>query len=341
MNKLLKQTGKLRKPALMAIITFVLCTGTALAVDSTINKVTCQREGDAFYSSMISFTEFTETWKDIFYRYPQNTCYYTDIENIAKQLETQRQNLRKAFYSCGTNIENLKKSYFELEAEIMYLRNFISISQAGIKPVSDEKIMEKLTSYFVDDKNIYTTFETKDLFDKFKQKYKTKITGTYKDCKDAGIQALIKKWDQLVKTIKSFGSNLEKLSEEFNTAINTPVERTGSFINSFTTIRLNQLLAKLTPGQIIIQITKDNGGSAPTLESVQQGVQSNEETYAQKITETSIAATYDALYKNGGDSMALDFVAKLKDLNTIVKDTFKPIESITDCTKKTSERQCK
>jgi hypothetical protein len=341
MNKTLKQTVKSSMLALMAVISLITSSGRADAAESTFNKITCEKDGQAFFSSMISFTEFTETWKDVFVRYPKNTCYYADIANIAKQLETQRQNLRKAFYSCGSGIENLKKTYYELEAEIIYLRNFISISQSGIKAMADDRVKEKLIEYFVDDKQIYTGEEMTLLFDKFKQKYKDKVTKTYNECKDASIQMLIKKWDQLVKTIKSFGSNLEKLSEDFDKAINTPVERTGDFITSFLDIRESQLPARETPTQILTQLTEDAGGSAPTLEALQMTIQTKDEAYAQKAAEVSIAARYDALYKNGGDSMALDFVAKLKDLNTIIKDTYKPIESLSGCTKKTTERQCK
>jgi len=325
---------------LTACLLFITANRT-IAADSTIKTLTCEKDGQAFLSSMISFEEFTETWKDVFVRYPKNTCYYSDIENIAKQLDSQRQNLRKAFYSCGSNIENLKKSYFELEAEIMYLRNFISITQSGIKAMAEDRVLEKLTAYFVMDKQIYTTEELKVLFDKFKEKYKDKVTKAYKECKDASIQQLVQKWDQLVKTIKSFGKGLENLSEEFNTAINTPVERTGSFIESFLDTRQSQLPAHESTGQILTQLTKDSGGSSPSLEQLQSTVDIKNEAYTQKTAEASLASTYDALYKNGGDSMSLDFIAKLKDLNKIVTDTYKPIEALSACTKKTSERQCK
>lgn len=335
------QTGKVLITAMIAAAIFCLSGGISLAAESTITKITCERDGQDFLSSMISFEEFTETWKDVFVRYPANTCYYSDIENIANQLDAQRRNLRKAFYSCGSNVENLKKSYYELEAEIMYLRNFISINQSGIKAMSDDRVKEKLFNYFVMDREIYTSEEILTLFDKFKEKYKDKVAKAYKECKDPNIQQLVQKWDQLVKTIKSFGSSLEKLGEEFDKAINTPVERTGSFIESFLDVRESRLPAMENAGQILEQLTKDAGGTAPQIEQLQMTVQAKEEAYTQKVTESSIAAKYDALYKKGTDDMALDFVAKLKDLNTIVKDTYKPIETLTSCTKKTADRQCK
>ncbi len=339
-------TKKQIKSGIICLLTALCMTnaGTALSADinqnNIINTVLCERDWLGYMSSVISYTDFTETWKDIFVRYNMNKCWYSDIENVLKQLDNVGDQLRKAFYACSPNSEAISKQYHELEAELMFLRNFVDFSEGKPTKISQEKVLQNLRNEFVLDKVIYTDDELKALFDKFLKKYANRYTKTYLECIDPGLAQLVKKWDQMVRTIKEMGSQTQKMAADWNKMINTPLKRTQPFIDNTLSARLSKLPILFSPDQILTQIQKSSGGFEPTIGEFQQKVSQTQEDYAKKVTQTVISAQYESLYKNAGDSMALEMEAKLKELNTTIKDTYLPIENLTKCAKTTDERQC-
>jgi len=339
-------TKKQIKSVIISLLTVLGMTsaGTALGADinqnNIINTVLCERDWLGYLSSVISYSDFTETWKDIFVRYNMNKCWYSDIENVLKQLDNVGGQLRKAFYSCSPNSGTLSKQYNELEAELMFLRNFVDFTEGKPTKISEEKVLQDLRNKYVLENFIYTDEELKALFDKFLKKYGNRYSKTYLECIDPGLAQLVQKWNQMVRTIKEMGSQTQKMAQDWNKMINTPIKRTQPFIQSTLSARLNNLPVLLSPNQILTQMQKSSGGIAPTISELQQKVSITQEDYTKKATQAVITAQYESLYKNAGDAMALEMETKLKELNTTIKDTYLPIENLTKCAKTTDERQC-
>ncbi|MBN1494324.1 hypothetical protein JW911_01150 [Candidatus Peregrinibacteria bacterium] len=337
------------KKQIQIIITAILiCSfniSPALAAEinqqNVVNTVICERDWLGYISTTLSYADFTETWKDIFVRYNFNKCYFADIQNVLKQMDNTGGQLRKAFYACSPNSESLSKKYRELEVELMFLRNFIDFDKGKATKISEEKILQKLRNEYVLDSFIYTDDELKALFDKFKKKYGDKYSKVYLECIDPGLAQLSKKWDQIVKTVKELGTQTEKLAEDWNKTINTPVKRTEPFLQNTLNTRLNNLPALLSPDQVLTKFKTTYGGIDPTISEFQQSVTLTQEEYAKKTTQAVITAQYESLYKDVGDSMAIEMENKLKELNTTIRETYLPIENLTQCTKTTDERQCK
>jgi len=338
MIKNIKQFGKILLIGIVIISNIAFTTNYVKS--QSLSKMACERDWLTFISTIISYNDFMEVWRDVFERYPKNVCYYTDIANLQKQMESARTNLRKTISLCGSNIVNLKTAYYELEAELYFLRNFVDISQSEIKQKPAKNLYEELKRNFAFEKEYFSEAKAKELFDKFAAKYKDRVTQTYKKCVDPDMQQLILKWDRLVKTIKEMGSKTEKMAEEWNKAINAPINRTDIANNSFLETRINNLPLKQAPDAVYKELMKASGGT-PTIDVYQQSLAKVDETYSKKVDVVSTTAEYDALYKKSSDDIALDFETKLKELNTIIKDSYKPIESLTECIKKTGSRQCK
>ncbi|MBU1445768.1 hypothetical protein KKD70_00715 [Patescibacteria group bacterium] len=303
----------------------------------------CERDWSTFISATISYDGFVEYWKDIFYRYNKNICYYMDIDNILKKLEKAREQIRNAFLTCAsTRAQSLAKTYYKLEAELYFLRNFVDLGNSKLIKVADEKVYQGFRDNFYINKSYFTEEEVLNLFKEFKAKYGDRISKTYAECQDPGIKMIKDKWNSLVTNFKSMGGTGKAIKDHWDKSLNAPVQRTGQFLGGVLDVRLNGLPVKKGIDQIYNEIKKKMPiTSAPTVIELQNKTAVESETYATKTDKATLMAEYEALYKNGSDTMSKDFENKVKELNEILKNTYKPIENMTDCTKATKDRQCK
>ncbi len=303
-------------------------------------ETTCFDEWDTFISSTLSITEFKEYWKDILARYNQNVCYYMDIETVLKQIDTTRSQLRTAILGCKTQqVIPLKKKYYELEMEVTYLRNFVSFSDKKGKLISEEKVYKELKATYVDKNPIFTDEEFKNLFNKYKSKYQSRLLSTYSKCQDASIKKLVDKWNQLVETVKGIQADAKSIKEDFDKAINTPPTATRGFITDLQNFRLESIAPIKNPTEIFNDTVKKTGAE-PTLDQLQVSVTQTTQEYSQTVQRASLVAEYEALYKHGGDSMAASYEKILIEFNKVIEDTYKPLEDLKQCAKKSADRQC-
>jgi len=334
--------NKITQIVLATVIILQLTNNPSLATaqSSVSINTSCFTEWDTFISSTISIRGFKEYWKDILVRYNRNTCYYMDIENVLKQIDTTRSQLRTAILGCDDEqVKPLKAKYYELETELEYLRSFVSFADKKGKLISEEKVYKEMKKIYVDDKLIFTEEDFKKLFDRYKIKYKSKLSSVYSKCQDASIKKLVDKWDQLVKSVKSMEADVKSIKADFDKAINTPPTGTKQFINNLRQLRLDSIPPIKTPTEIFNQTIKDSG-SEPTIDQLQIAVSKTEQEYNQTIKKTSLTAEYEALYKHGGDSVASSYEKVLIDLNKIIESTYKPLEDLKQCAKKSADRQC-
>lgn len=300
----------------------------------------CFDNWDSFVSSVISYDSFTEFWKDIFVRYNKNLCHYMDISNTLDRIDAVRQQIKTNYLSCNAAAAaTLTAQYYELEAELFFLRNFIDIPNSTIQELPEDKMAELLRQNFVLNKKYFTDEKVKELFEKFKKKYQGKVNSTYKNCPDQSIEALKKKWNSLKENIKSMGQDAgTTLKSEWNKSINNPAKGMQGFIQGVQNFRLNSIPPIKTPDKIFEELSKDIG--SPTLDEMEAAVRQTNTEYTKTIDTTKIKAEYEALYKQGGDSLAESYVNMIKEINKIVIDTYDPLTKMKECAQKTGERQC-
>lgn len=324
----------------LVIIMQVGLINTASAQTSVSINTSCFTEWDTFISSTISINGFKEYWKDILVRYNQNTCYYMDIDTVLKQIDTARSNLREAILGCKDDqVNKLKPKYYELEIELDYLRTFVSFSDKKGKLISEEKVYKELKKKYVDDKLLYTEDDFKKIYDRYKTKYQSRLNSTYAKCEDASLKKLVDKWNQLVKTVKGIGADAKKIKEDFDKAINLPPTNTKNFIGDLKQLRLDSIPPIQTPTEIFNETTRTTGNE-PTLDQLQISISQTGQEYNSTIQKTSLTAEYEALYKNSGDSVADAYEKILIDMNKTIEDTYKPLEELKQCAKKSTDRQC-
>lgn len=341
-----KNTLKLGKKAIIVLTVLVSIMFNNLSVQAQVKtgqEASCERDWSTFISATISYDGFVEYWKDIFYRYNKNICYYMDIDNVLQKLEKAREQLRNAFLTCASDRTlPLTKTYYKLEAELYFLRNFVNLGDNKLVKIADEKVYQGFKDNFYINKSYFTEKEVLDLFKEFKAKYGDRITKTYAQCQDPGIKMIKDKWNSLVANFKNMGGSGTTIKDHWDKSLNAPVQRTGQFLGGVLDVRLNGLPIQKGVTQIYNEIKKQMPSSTePTLIELQNKTVVESETYAKKTDKATLMAEYEALYKNGGDNMSKDFENKIKELNKIIKNTYKPIENMTDCTKKVKDRQCK
>ncbi|MBD3157071.1 hypothetical protein GF369_04565 [Candidatus Peregrinibacteria bacterium] len=324
---------------IMSITT--LGIGSVRAQDTTMSlNTSCFTEWDTFVSSTISVNEFLEYWKDILVRYNRNTCYYMDIQQILKQIDTTRSALRKAILACNDKQAGpLKTRFYELQLELDYLRSFVSFADKNGRLVSEEKVYKQLKEKYVDTGLDFTEEAFNVLFDRYKTKYIGNVSSIYKRCSDGSIQQLIDRWDKLVETLKSMQADAKAVKEDFDRAVNKPPQGMKNFIKNLENVRRESLEAQKNPEEIFNETTQETG-TEPTIDQLTVSINKNEQEYQKNMQQASLTAEYEALYKHGGDSLAESYEKVLTELNTIIKDSYKPLEDLKQCAKQSADRQC-
>ena len=308
--------------------------------DLSINT-SCITEWDTFISSTISISDFNEYWKDIFIRYNRNTCYYMDIDSILRRIDTTRSQLRVAILGCKDDQVNLLKiEYYKLEIELDYLRNFVSFADKNGRLIPEEKVYSQLKEKYVDKKLLFTEEEFKKIFDKYKSKYKSRLASSYSKCQDASIQMLIKKWDHLVNTIKGMGADAKSLKEDFDNAINLPATGMKNFINNLKESGI-EFVSRIKNTQELFNDLAKKTGSSPSLDTLQLASSQADQEHKAALEKATLTAKYKALYKYGGDSLANTYEKLLSDLNKTIEDSYKPLDSLKQCSKQSADKQCK
>lgn len=328
-------------------ITLIVLTISPVYGDNLENlevNEACFDNWQYFVSSQLSFDEFSEYWKDLFDRYSKNSCHYNDINQLTKQLDAVSKQIKDAFLKCSADqAVKLEVKYNEIKAELFYVRNFIDIPVTEIQTIPDEKVYSMMRTEFVLNSPDFTEEELKTLFDKFKTKYKDKISARYGQCKDTNFEELKKKWDSFVKNIKSMGDQANAVKDNWGKAISTPSKAMEGFVKGIENMRLNNIPSFKTPDQVVTEIYKEyekTGAGEPTIVDIQLKIIDTSEEYVRKIDSASVRAEYEAKYKKGNDTVASEYDKKIQEIIDIINATFEPLSKLKTCTKKGGERQC-
>ena len=202
---------------------------------------------NAVVQNSVSFNEFTATWSDVL---TKNSCQQGDIFLIHELVTQAQEQLRKKIFSCQTKgITELVAKIHDLQFELEYVRHVVDTddekpapegSKALVK--SPEKIKQLLQKSVVVERKLISAERFGKLFEEFEKKYADKLDG-YTNCKSS--------WDELTTAWNDFADSwgglapawkkLKKNTEAKSQALNTPVGRSGEFLDGFLDVKLNNL----------------------------------------------------------------------------------------------------
>ena len=300
------------------------------------------QDWSTFISATLSYDSFYEYWNDILYRYNSNICHYYTIDTLLKRIDKVRKQIRNAFYSCA-DTTHLTKIYYELEAELFFVRKYINTSNGSFYVVGNDKVISELRNYFVLNKNYYTDEEILTLFDRFTKKYTPKLK-TYANCKDSTWQALVDKWNEFKEKAGGFGPALKEAERSFEKRwarmSQTSMNLGRSFFGGFVDAKINGLSVKEGWEQIAEELEKNAPGLGVTIPELQAAKSVSDDKVDFEQLRADYEVQYKALYKETSDEFTARIVDKLDTLNSIIESTY-PFENQTiHCVKTIVNKQC-
>jgi hypothetical protein len=314
--------------------------------DASGQQAACRggRDWGTFISSIIVYDDFVEYWNDILVRYNANLCHYMDIDSLLNRLKAVRSQLRQAFYVCA-DITRMKKTYYELEAELYYARKFIKYTKTAednYVVVNDKKVLNDMKAYFVDDKEFFTQDELQVLFDRFKVRYQSKLE-SYNNCVDPGWQSLIDKWNEFKATAGGIGPALQQAQasaeKKWDKMANTSMNMNRDFWGGFLDVKINGLEPKEAFAQIAAEFKRNMPGGS-TIGQLQAANQNNNAAYAEEVGEAEYMAEYEMLYKESTGEYVKLLMARLNLLDDIIKSTFPYQNQTIQCVANINNKQC-
>lgn len=312
----------------------------AFAQASTGKQIICRGDRDfaTFISATIGYDGFVEYWKDIIFRYNSNMCQYLDIDSLLNRLDKVRKKLREAFYFCG-NTAKLKTRYYELEAELFYVRKFIDTDNGQFIVINENQLFIDFKEEFSD---IFSDEDLLKLWNRLNSKYKTKID-TYKNCDNPTWENLVLKWKEFTESgggistaLKQAGSSIEKSWDRME---NVDMNLGRKFVGGFVDASVNGLPLLEGLEQIGEELAK-NFPDGYTFEQLQVAQDVAKRDYDLAALRAGYLTQYKTLYGETSSKFTEKIVGRLQSLNNIIKATF-PFENQTiACVRRIVNKQC-
>ncbi|HMR00961.1 MAG TPA: hypothetical protein PKA32_01090 [Candidatus Gracilibacteria bacterium] len=306
-------------------------------------SVICRGDRDwgTFISAALSYDDFVEYWDDILVKYNTNICHYTDIDNLLNRLNKVRKQIRNAFYACA-NTEQLKKTYYELEAELFFLRKYVNADNGNFLVVDDEKLLKEMRDYFVINKGFFSDADIRTLFDRFKNRYEARLD-TYKNCSDPTWAELVAKWNQFRETAGGIAPAVQQAGESFekrwDRVERTPWRRGGDYYLGFIDARVNGLPAEEGLDQIGNYL-EEQLPEGYTFSQLQAAKELSDQNVNYLDMEATYLAQYQAQYGEASDTFVRRVVERMSLLQDIIEKTVPFQNQTIQCTKTINNKQC-
>jgi hypothetical protein len=312
----------------------------------TGGAVSCRNGGrdyGNFLSALISYDGFVEYWKDILVRYNANMCLYTDIDSLLMRIDKTRQQIRNAFYICSSTAATLKVTYYQLEAELYFLRKYVNPSNGQIIFASTADLTNNFLDYVVTQQGWFSTTDAQTLLNTLFSKYQAKQS-TYTNCADPTWGNIIQKWNEFKASAGGLGAiqqSMDSIQASAHELATTPWTRTGGFLGGLVDAKINGL----TPAEGWADISKAITANLPSVpkinnaaanSAVQQGfsgatsqqatsgfsfdqfnnaVANDQQVFSDETDRANFLANYQATYQSGTANYTDAIMAKLKYLD--------------------------
>jgi len=353
----------------------------AQALDPKSNSGTglfCKRDFGNFLKNGVDFDGegFTDYWRDLTVIYSTNYCQFTDISSLLDRIDKARKQLREAFYVCDNNTaQRVATQYYDMSAELYYARHFVDTpapsNPEALQAEKDQNVAlrddvkAKFMKKFVTDLHYFSYPLGVTEFDKFVQKYSTKID-TYKNCTDPNFGALIQKIKDLGKTLDTIQQFAQKFKERTEKVISKTAARIAAnpgLISAFSADSVGDFFSKATS----VRVNNEDFDKATTWEQISQtaktvtpGYYGNVPAAGSPITKDFLAgdlrdikqrdeatnldltymSEYDLKYRQTS-GLGLDkLLVNLTDLRVILNGTFSPMDKIRKCAANILGKQC-
>lgn len=307
----------------------------------TGQEVICKtgyRDWSLFISSTIGYAEFTEYWKDILVRYNANLCHYQDVDSLVRRLDSVRKQIRRAFYVCA-DTKRLKETYYTLEAELFYARNFIETDKGQFLITNDARMLKKFKDNFGD---IFSRDQIDTLIARFKAKYSSKLEA-FRNCADPSWDELVRKWQEFKESSGGIGPALQEATEQaesrWDRMKNTSMDLGRNFIGGFVDLKINGLPVEEGLDQIMDELKRNLPGGF-TFEELQVAKDYSKQNVDYAKLEANYLTNYETLYKETSDELTHNVMFRLNMLNQIIETTY-PYENQTiQCVARIVNKQC-
>lgn len=382
LNMIIEFYNPIWKKSLLAVAMLFIMTGSAFAQGLGNNsgsgaQLFCTRDYGNFITNGIDFDGegFVDYWRDIIIIYNTNYCQYADIESLLNRIDKIRKQLRQAFYVCDTSTTNrLKQQYYQLSAELYYLRHFVETANSVNPKLSDKEKAQKVArrseiraeflQRFVTDKGYFTTTEGKAIYLKISQKYAGK-EDAYKNCTDPNLDQLMIRLKDLagtMKTIENLGKRFTERTKRRFSAMKKRIDENPGLITAFSADSVgdffkrvvdfrvnNEPVQDATVWEEISNTAKENApfsyGDVDALPPLDFGkIAGDLDTIQTRETDNNLDlvyfAEYDLKYRQvqglGLDHLKVD----LDTLQETIKNTFDPLDRVGVCTANIVGKQC-
>lgn len=299
------------------------------------------RDWATFISATLSYDGFTEYWKDITVRYSSNICHYQDIQSVQERLVKVRAQLRDAFIAC-TDTTQLKKTYYETEAELFFLRKYIDADNGNFLVTPSEEIIKELRDFFVINKGYFTDQQITALYEKFQQKYTSRLE-IYRQCKDTNWEALVEKWNEFKETVGGLSTSFKRaqksIERSWDRMANTPLKLGSNFIGGFDAVRINGLPSR-EGWERILQTLQKNSPQGVTFQQLQAATEIANQNANDQALESEYLQEYKTLYQETSDQFTTALVNNVSNLNGIIKTSFTYQNQTLQCVKSVVDKEC-
>ncbi|MFA6550194.1 MAG: hypothetical protein WCT36_02460 [Candidatus Gracilibacteria bacterium] len=331
---------------------------------------------DVFLSSLVSYDDFSEYFKDIFSR---NSCQRDDIFMLETQIQKQTKLIRQAYENCNPGIlTKLRPKVYTLQVELMYLRKFAinnpnkTAGQPEMIPYETYRLYTDLSKEFVVNKKIYKQGDFDLIYDQIATKYATKLD-EYNNCVDVSWKELTEKWDEFVAmragmtpAVDRMKQSIQNKEKKINEA---PPKSRANLLESLFAIGINEVDAPQGLGEIIQEYQKNkptfmpdindpnkpaenepktsssNAGDGSnttgvTFDNIVNQYGSENDRYEKDKESADILTKYRFLYRDDADESIKALVEKIDDLNKTIEGTFPAEQNFFKCAKAIKAKQC-
>lgn len=337
----------------------------------------CSRDFGNFLANGIDFDGegFTDYWADILVVYNNNYCQFSDIDSLLNRIDKARKQIREAFYVCDSaTAEKVKAQYYEMSAELYYLRHFVNTSpspnpkdsqaEKEQKVALNPEVKGKFTTRFVN-AGYFDNATANTLYNKFQAKYENKLE-SYRNCTDPNLDALRLKIEELkniVKTIENLGKKFAERTQKRFAAMEKRIAANPGLLTAFSADSAGDFFGRIVGAQVngtpvqeatiwedISNTAKENAPfyygdtkaypPAITPQLLYGDITKVRQRAVNYGSEQGFVAEYDLKYRQIRDSGLDQMIVSLNELQTIVKDTYAPLDKIRVCTANIVGKQC-
>lgn len=385
MQKTLPKSGMTLKPAILTVVmTLCLITGSgtvmAQGLDSNAGsgaQLFCTRDFGNFIVNGLDFDGegFLDYWRDMIVIYNTNYCQYSDIDSLLRRIDQARKQLRQAFYVCDDQtVERITAQYYQLSAEVYYLRHFVDTAGTANPKSSDAEKAQKVAprsaikaeflQKFVTDKGYFSQQSGEAEYLRISQKYEGKIEA-YRNCGDPNFDQLLERVKNLANTldtVKNLGKKFAEKTQKRWSAMKKRIDENPGMITSFNSDSVGDLFSRVIDFRINGEPVQD----ATIWEQISLTAKENAPfTYGDKLASqpvdfSTVSADLDTINQRTDDNnldliymaeydlkfrqvqgLGLDTLSEnLRTLKETIMNTFDPIDRVAVCTANILGKQC-